>query len=180
MSLFQKSQQVSGASPVEQARFRLTQQRRNAVGALWTIVAFSVINFFAALGGTYFLFSAEIPLFVTQVCRVLVDEMALEGMDVSVLIPVSYVLAVLLILPYLITALLAKKRRGALVTALVFWSIDTALCVLMIFSGDLTMLLDIVIHVVGIYEIATGIKADKALAALPEEEPEQPEADSFV
>ncbi len=151
---------------------------KSSISNLLLIVVFSAINIGLLLTNAdrYFLFSAFIPYFMVDYAMYLCgyypleyygDLEGIEFFDKSVLI-ITVIIAAIIIAVYLLCWLLAKKRKvGALITALVFFVIDT---VAMLFINGISgsSALDIVFHgwiiVAIIIAIVKCVKIKKAEA----------------
>lgn len=150
------------------------------------ILAFSVINIILLVtnSNTYFLFSAYVPYVIVDLgmalCGMYPSEYYgedLTGMEFlgKEFLTVTIVIAALLLVLYLLSWIFSKKNRvGWLIFALVFFSIDTAMMLLLTgFSMD--FIVDSIFHGWVIVSFAGGISAHYKLKKLPEE-PELPEA----
>lgn len=151
---------------------------------LLIIVAFTVINCFATLTDTYFLFSAFIPMaFVQMALFVRSDEFFADMPDINPqeMAPIADVIGFILIaiavvgiLLYLLCWLFSKKRRGWLIVALVLFSLDTAFLLL---NFDISVIVDILFHGYIIYSLVTGVIAAGKLRTLEEYGVEEPVAE---
>ena len=168
------NQQVS---PREALQSKYNSARSNL---LW-VLAFTVINIVLlfADGSTYFLFSLFVPyalvllgmLFTGRLTdKALPDELAeLEALPDAVL-TIMTVIAAVIILLYLISWIFSKKNRvGWLIFALVLFSIDTGIF-LLIGGISVDSIVDIVFHIAVIVLLAGGISAHSKLKKLPPEE----------
>ncbi len=148
---------------------------------LLIIIAFTVLNCFATLTNTYFLFSASIPMNFIQAALYIrsdeyladVPEMGLQDFAaIADLLGFIYIaIAVIGILLYLVCWLFSKKRRGWLVVALVLFSIDTAFLLLNFETG---VIVDVLFHGYIIYSLVTGVIASRKLRTLEEYGVEEP------
>ena len=130
-------------------------QRRigNARSSLLFIVILSIVNIFAISGGSYFLFSAYLPqVFIA---------LAVYG-DPSLLMPMI-VLSVIYVFPYLLCFILAKKRKGWMIAALVLFIIDSIFFVIdvlpLFMLGDISFLFDAFIRVYALVSLIMGVAA---------------------
>lgn len=132
---------------------------------LLLVIAMSVINiiFIAAQTGTYFLFSASIPVVVTDLGVYLYAE---TGVTASLII--FAVIALALTLPYLLCWIFSKKHFAWMIAALVYFCLDTV-CMLYLFLGDLSAILDVVFHAWILYYLIIGVKYGHQLKNLPED-----------
>ena len=160
------NQQKFTPSPRAIANQKYTTARMN----LLLVIAMSVINIIliAAQTDTYFLFSATLPVLITQIGVI----GYVETEVVAVLI-VFAVIAVVLTLPYLLCWIFSKKHYGWMIAALVYFSIDTLLMVFMLL-GDLSAILDILFHIWILYYLIIGVKYGHQLKTLPESVPGEP------
>ena len=150
---------------------------------LLIIIAFTVINCFATLTNTYFLFSAFIPMAFIQAAlyirsdEYLADVPEIDPQDFAVVADILgfifIAIAVIGILLYLMCWLFSKKRRGWLVVALVLFSLDTAFLLLNFETGAIV---DIVFHGYIMYSLVTGVIASRKVRPLEDYGVEEPAA----
>ncbi len=148
---------------------------------LLIIIAFTVINCFATLTNTYFLFSAFIPMAFMQAALYIrsdeffadVPEMELQEFSqfADVIGFIFIAIAVIGIVLYLMCWLFSKKRRGWLVVALVLFSLDTAFLLL---NFEIGVIVDVLFHGYIIYSLVTGVIASRKLRTLEEYGVEEP------
>lgn len=153
---------------------------------LLAVIIFTVINCLLVSTERYFLFSAFIPLyFVRENFYMHMDEYWADvpEMDLQEMAPIVDVigfvfvaLAVVGIVLYLMCWLFSKKRRGWMIAALVFFSIDSAFLLL---NFSLDMILDIAFHGLVMYHLITGVIAASKLRTLEEYGVEEPVAETF-
>lgn len=152
---------------------------------LLLVVVFTLINIVLLVtnSNTYFLFSAYLPYLAADLgmlmCGLYPAEVyggstaGMEFLGKGFLAAMLGFGAVILIL-YLLSWIFSKKRVGWLIFALVFFSIDTA--VLLLLNGiSSDIIVDIVFHGWVIFSLGNGIASYYKLKKLPEEEqlPEQ-------
>lgn len=120
----------------------------------------------AVNSGVIMLFSATIPYFALS-----------YGMYIaahsysSTMLYLSIVLAVILIILYLICYLMSKKHYGWLIFATVMFVLDTlAMIGLYISVGEVSSILDIIIHILVLYYLISGSINGYKLSHLPQEE----------
>ncbi|MBE6620921.1 MAG: hypothetical protein E7625_06140 [Ruminococcaceae bacterium] len=175
--LFQQKPAGAPAIPPRQMLMnKYSTARWNLLGA----VIFTAINLFLLLSGanSYFLFSIYLPYFLGGMGMLLCGKFPpefYEGLgevtflDTSVLV-VMMIVAVVILGLYLLAFFMSKKKSGWLIAALVLFSIDSALMLLL---GDFaSSILDIVFHAWVIYYLIVGITSANKLKNMPEEEPE--------
>lgn len=157
----QPKNQKTNVSPRAFAQAKYNTARMNLI----LVVAFTAINIIltALQTGTYLLFSASVPFYVTERGLALYIETA----SIPVLI-IFALIAVVLTVPYIVCWKLSEKHHGWMIGALVYFAIDTALLLL---SLDLTMILDLLFHAWVFYYLIIGIKYGKQLKTLPEDTP---------
>lgn len=135
---------------------------KNGIGAIIIFAVLSVVNVFSyAFTGTYFLFSSYISLIVTSV---LVD---ISGGVVAIIV------SLILVAPYVVCAILARKRPWVMIAALVLVSIDTVVLLLDVLS---TMnaeiiagsIIDMICHAIVIVELVIAV-VNKGAVKLMEE-----------
>ncbi|MBQ7408312.1 MAG: hypothetical protein IJW13_03465 [Clostridia bacterium] len=130
---------------------------KNARMALLAVVIFSLVNtlmiFFADI---YFLFSS----YFTQYVNYLGYEIYLESGEISVII-VTFLIAAITVVPYLLCYIFSKKKVGWLIAGLVLFAIDTLILlgdfIALISMGDLSGIMDVVIHVYLLISIIVGV-----------------------
>lgn len=161
----------------------LQTKYNNCISNLLLVVAFSVINIVLLLtdGNSYFLFSAFIPYFAVDYgmyfCGLYPEEYYADVPDMEFadksLMAVTVAVAAVMLLIYLLCWFLAKKKKiGAVITALVFFVIDTAaMLILSGFSSDFVF--DILIHIWVLYYLIMAIVTYKRMKKAPEISPEE-------
>lgn len=176
MALFNKKTVDTNLSERDKLEARYKGSRNNIL----LVVAFTLVNTILLIvgSGSYFLFSASVPYYVTLFGMLYTGKMPADyyvgiedfvPMDSSFFI-VAVVIAVVVIGLYALSWFLSKKHHGWLIFALVFFAIDTlALFYFGGFSAD--MILDYVFHAWVIVSLASGISAASKLKKLPEEQP---------
>ena len=145
----------------------VAQTRYNGARAnLLLVLFFTLINVLLLVleTGSYFLFSAEIPYYITTVGMMLSYETG-----ISLYILVATVMAVVATLPYLICWIFSKKHYGWLIAALVIFAIDTAL--MLYLYQIVSIIVDIIFHGWVIWCLASGIKYGRQLRTLPQDTP---------
>ncbi len=114
---------------------------KNARTNVLIVTILTAVNFFLGLVDSeqYFLFSAFLPLFLGDI------------------VP----LALMFVLAYFLFWLLSKRARGLIVAALVLFSVDTAVFLILMFATgfEVSYLLDIAFHTWFIVSLAMGAMA---------------------
>lgn len=134
---------------------------------LLMVVALTAINliFSAAQTDIYFLFAADLPLFVTDFGQILFA----ETNSLPILI-VFVLIGILLSVPYLVCWHFSKKHYGWMIGALVYFAFDCAfLLLLFLLSFEVSLLIDIAFHAWVLFYLVLGVKYGKQLKALPEQ-----------
>jgi hypothetical protein len=125
---------------------------------LLSVIIFTVINLILTYfdAGVNFLFSATLPQFVLEIAKAMNSEM-----ENNVLIIVGLIIAFIIIIPYFIFWILAKRVRVLILVALIFFSIDSLLLLYLIFNMEFnfSVLLEIAFHVWILYYLIIGVKA---------------------
>jgi hypothetical protein len=125
---------------------------------LLSVIIFTVINLILTYfdAGVNFLFSATLPQFVLEIGKAMNTEM-----ESNVLIIVGLIIAFIIIIPYFIFWILAKRVRVLILVALIFFSIDSLLLLYLIFNMEFnfSVLLEIAFHVWILYYLINGVKA---------------------
>ena len=135
---------------------------KNARLSLLIILLLSVVNVVAMFADTYFLFSAHISLMIANVGLLLKFE---TGDNVYLIIGI--VLSLITLIPYLISWIFSKKRVGWLIVSLVLFVIDTVVLAVEIPAyidfGDFSIFIDLIVHIIVIYELFVGVQAGLAM-----------------
>jgi hypothetical protein len=125
---------------------------------LLSVIIFTVINLILTYfdAGVNFLFSATLPQFVFEIGKAINSEM-----ESNVLIIVGLIIAFIIIVPYFIFWILARRVRVLILVALIFFSIDSLLLLYLIFNMEFnfSVLLEIAFHVWILYYLINGVKA---------------------
>lgn len=140
---------------------------------LLLILIMTVVNLLLLLlnSDTYFLFSASIPYYLTLFGMVF-DEMLGSIHPIGLLTIIALVISAVILGLYLLCWILGKKRRGWLIAALIFFSVDTVgLIVLSLLVEDYSGIVDLVIHVFAVISIASGVRAYSKLKTCPINDP---------
>lgn len=149
--------------------------------SLLLILLFTVVNLVMVVldSGTYFLFSASVPYYLTIYAKGLdngfVDGPWSENGPYTV---VALIFSGVILLLFLLCWLLSKKRAGWLVPALVLFVLDTlalAWCTFNIVNDPAGNIVDFVFHFWAIWELLQAIRCgSKRKKLLSEESPEAP------
>ncbi len=144
--------------------------------SLLLVIVFSAINVVSlAFAEAYFLFSSYFSQLLTQIGYVLYLES-----EAPVFLIVFGVLALLSILPYLLCWIFSKEKYGWMIGALVLFSLDTLVflpdCLLMLASGDFSMIIDLFFHGWVLFSLIAGVKYGVSMKKEPQEPVESPEA----
>ena len=139
---------------------------KNARISLLAVLIFSFVNVFTIIfTDTYFLFSSYITSVVTATGAVFY----IESGENAIFLIATILVSVITLLPYLFCYLFGKKHNGWLIAALVLFAIDTA--ILLIFTiealavGEVTGIMDIVLHIYVLVTLALGVSAGAKLKA---------------
>ncbi len=135
---------------------------KNARFSLLIVLVLSVVNIFVMFADTYFLFSAHISLLIANVGLLLKFE---TGDNVYLI--VGIVISLITLLPYLLSWIFSKKRVGWLIVSLVLFIIDTVILAIEIPTylqfGDVSIFIDLIAHIIVIYELYVGVQAGFAM-----------------
>ena len=139
---------------------------KNARISLLAVLIFSFVNVFTIIfTDTYFLFSSYITSVVTATGAVFY----IESGENAIFLIATILVSVITLLPYLFCYLFGKKHNGWLIAALALFAIDTA--ILLIFTiealavGEITGIMDIVLHIYVLVTLAQGVSAGAKLKA---------------
>ena len=158
-----------------QKRMLLERKFEIARRNLLSVVIFSAINVLLVLANTNlsFLFSATFPLFVAGFGQAWTQE---SGEPVFLLVAAA--ISIVVIGLYLLFYLLTKKRKGAIIGALVLFSLDTLFLVLLVLPGfDFSVLINVAFHIWIMYYLITGTRAWSGLKNLHDDDLTEPVAD---
>lgn len=132
---------------------------RTARSGLLGMMLFTVVNTVMAATGSesYFVFSDYLAYYCAVFGRVFYEDSG----EMLYLI-VGCVLAAVLLVPYLLCWILSKKRRGALIAALVMFVLDTLLVIWdAVTYREISYLLDVGFHIWLLVELFLGIRSGK-------------------
>jgi hypothetical protein len=139
---------------IEQQVLKFETSRKN----LLSVVIFTLINLIltAFNADVSFLFSATLPQIVYEVGKLLDTEM---GSTLFAII--GFVVAFIMIAAYFGLYAFSKRVRAFILVALIFFSIDSAILLFLIFDMDFSasFLLDIAFHGWVLYYLIFGTKA---------------------
>ena len=165
----------------------LLKQTAGARASLLAVLIFTVVNLAMLLlnTGTYFLFSASVPFFLTRFAWGMDQDMYYLGLtsnSIGMYTYIALVISAVILVLYLLCWLLGKKFPGWLIVALVFFIIDTV--VLLVVSLLLEILteniLDLVFHGLIVFQLIQGISANYKLEKMIAEfDPSDPDHISF-
>lgn len=158
--------------------------------AIFCVAAFSVVNVLMFLFGSdsYFLFTAYIPYFLGVLGVAFLKGMWEYPVSPALGAFLLSITAVLVIL-YFVFWFFSKKKAGWLIAGTVFFALDTAFVVLFgMISGDfVSLLVDILFHILALVEMILGVTAAVKLKKLPDDSavveevsPEQTAAESIT
>lgn len=149
----------------------LLKQFAGARSSLLVVLIFTVVNLAMLLldSGTYFLFSASVPYYLTAFGMGMDIGMGADGIGTFTLVALGISAAVLVL--YLLSWLLSKKRPGWLVAALVLFILDTVALVLACLALDALVdsVMDFVFHGWVIISLIQGISANGKLRKMIDE-----------
>ncbi len=158
------------------------QKYNNSRNNLLWVVIFTAINLTLLVtnSGTYFLFSAYIPYFITIIGMLLCGRYPAEyyieylGEELvffdNTLFIILLVISIVITLLYLLSWFMSRKNRvGWLIFALVFFTIDTV-GMLLIAGISVESIVDILFHAWVIFSLISGIVNHFKLKKLPPEQ----------
>lgn len=173
-------------APVMSPRMKLEQQYKTCRMNLLAVIIFTLISMVTYyFNGTYFLFSAFIPLVVfatgAEFYWIVADPAgAIESgfytaedvetaqiLDGGTWLLIGVIFAVVILAAYFICWLVSKKHPGAMIAAAVFFAVD---CIVLLLSFDVSMIVDILFHAWVMYYLIAAIVASNKLKNLPPEE----------
>ncbi len=142
---------------------RLSGARTN----LLLVIAFTVINLVLLLtdSGRYFLFSASVPYELTFLGAVINYQET--GAIMGTYTYTALVISAVILAVYLLSWLFSKKRTGWYIVALVMFSLDTLVLILLNLDILSECILDIILHAYVIFDLVQAILAGKKLKTMP-------------
>lgn len=162
------------------SREYLEQQVKGGRSTLLAVVLFSVVNLvMLVLGtGTYFLFSASVPYYLTWFGRCM-DNGTLDGSGSinGEFTMVGIVVSVVILGLFFLAWLFSRKRKGWLTVSLVLFIADTVALVLISFlllESPVGNLMDLLFHAFVVWQLFQAVYCARKLNALPSEEDEEP------
>lgn len=146
---------------------RMLTSRSNLI----VVILFTVINLVLLVVeyDRYLLFSASVPYYLTVLGIVMDYQWGGETYMITALVISAVILAV-----YLVAWLLSKKRPGWLTFAAVFFTLDTVALVwfsITLLENPLANTLDLIFHLLIVWQLFQGVRSAKKLRELPEEIP---------
>lgn len=146
--------------------------------SLLLIMAFTVVNLLMVVldSGTYFLFSASVPYYLTLYFKGIDNDFAYGAWAENGPFTVAaLIVSAVILLLFLLCWFLSKKRTGWLIPALVLFVLDTlalAWCTFNIVNDPAGNILDFVFHFWIIWELGLAIRCGGKLKKLPSQTPE--------
>ena len=142
----------------------LMSRYRSARYDIFLIFALTIVNLVLSFtdSNLYYLFSAELPFFVLEIGRALLE----KGLISSLTVP--SVLSFVFCIPYLFFWIFSKKHYGCMIAALVYFSID---CVFLASVFTKERALEAFIHLIVLGLLIYGVIVGAKLKKLPEDEP---------
>lgn len=136
-------------------------------GFFLTIIIFTVINLVLLLlqQGTYFVFSASIPYYLTGF------SMMMDGGAVGQNTVFGLIISAVFLAMYLVCWILSAKKPVWLTIGIAIFAVDTAVLVyvcLKLLESPLDGLVDMLVHGLLIWEMSKGVTAAKNLKDMPE------------
>ena len=149
----------------------LQKQAASSRSSLLIVLIFTVVNLAMLLldSGTYFLFSASVPYYLTAFGIGMDIGLGASGIGTFTIIGLA--ISAVILAWYLLCWLLSKKRSGWMVAALVTFLLDTAALVALCLAMDALAesVMDLVFHAWVIWVMIQSISAGKKLKNLPAE-----------
>lgn len=148
--------------------------------SLLLIMVFTVVNLVMVLldSGTYFLFSASVPYYLTLYCKGMdnyfVDGAWSENGPYTML---ALAVSAVILLLFLLCWLLSKKRTGWLIPAAVLFVVDTLAllwCTLNLVYNPADNIVDFLIHFWAIWELLRAIRCGGRLKKLSRQRAPEP------
>lgn len=133
--------------------------------SLLLIMIFTVVNLVLLLveADRYFLFSSAVPYYFTAFGMGM--DQAISG-GIGTYTITALVISLIILGVYLVCWLLSKKQIAWLTVALVVFSVDTVGLLIFAYLFEINALLDILLHIWAIYELAQAIRCAGKLKKL--------------
>lgn len=150
----------------------LAAKAKSGRHSLLLIIIFTIINLVMLLAdsGTYFLFSASVPYYVTLLLKAIENGFS-EGAWVNGPATIAaLVFSFVVLTVYFLCWLLSDKHRGWLTAALVLFIIDTVAMLAftwLLYDNPLPNVVDLIFHIWAIVELIQAARAQKKLRKLP-------------
>lgn len=155
----------------------LLSKAKSGRHSLLLIVIFTIINLVMILvdSGTYFLFSASVPYYVTLLLKAIENGFS-DGAWVNGPATIgALVFSFVVLTVYFLCWLLSDKHRGWLTAALVLFIIDTIAMMVftqLLYDNPMSNIIDLVFHVWAITELFQATRARRKLQNMPSPETE--------
>jgi len=134
------------------------QKFEKARNNLLAVILFTVVNLFLSAfnADLTFLFSATLPQFVFAVVKAIDPD---TGSNIFII--AGLIIAFITIIPYFIFWILARRARGLILAALIYFGMDSFLLIILVLDMEskASFLLEIVFHVWILYYLITGVTA---------------------
>ncbi len=148
-------------------RQHLQQYVTNGRRTLLGVIVMTVLNIGLLLGNgdDYFIFSASVPYYLTALGK------GMDGGLNSTYTWTGLMLSLAILAVYFLLWLLSKKRGKLLWAAVVLLCVDTAALLMLgvLLRSAAAILMDLLFHIVAIYQIGKGAANWKQLQGLPPE-----------
>lgn len=150
----------------------LAAKAKSGRHSLLLIIIFTIINLVMILAdsGTYFLFSASVPYYVTLLLKAIENGFSdgawVNGPATIAALVFSFIVLTL----YFLCWLLSDKHRGWLTAALVMFVVDTAAMLvftMLLYDNPMSNVVDLIFHVWAIVELFQAARARKKLQNMP-------------
>lgn len=159
-------------------------ERRVSTGrsSLLLILVLSVINFgfLLADSGTYFLFSASVPYYLTLFIKGVENNFVMGHWDNGPATMVCVFISALVLVLYLLCWIFSKKRGSWMTVAMVLFIVDTVGLVLISFgllNEPMSNLVDFLLHIWAVAELVMASNAARKLSRMTQEQPLESTAD---
>ena len=168
--------------PTELLRAKYTKNYNAGRSNLLLVIIFTIVSMITFYwNGSYFLFSAYVPLTVFSVFAALgwiaggdmeiaasFDPETVElvqSMGAFTWVAIGFVIGMLMLSVYFVCWMLSKKHPAALIVATVLFATD---CVVLLLGFETAMIMDILFHAWAMYYLINAIISHKKLKNLPQ------------
>lgn len=144
--------------------------------SLLLIIVLTVVNFgfLLADSGTYFLFSASVPYYLTLFMKGVENNFVMGSWENGPITMICVAISVVVLVVYLLCWIFSKKGSGWMTAAMVLFIVDTVGLVVISFGlleDPWSNIIDFVLHIWAVAELIMASNAARKLKTMPQEQP---------